>query len=376
MNIRIDLNAKILPDDHRVYIIFPGRGYTYFDFMFEKHIAFLELPNVPIELLDPTRKNSIGDIARLNAAIVDSILLRRWKHNDQGGSAEDYLKVHRANASRMTKTIDSYRRTLVNFYYKIPDGSLFLLPAPTISGRVLIGEFLAGESSFEVVALPDSPTLNVFVRRVRWLNDVERYKLNGDLLRRLSSPNPVRMLEQSYVKFVYDIAYGQYKYNDEYVSRIDTESITFDMSDNLTFNLCLYHLAKIFTESGAGHRIDQLPAASLDEILKLANIIEQRININSPGSIVLAGKTMLPFLVIAFFAASSVSAQPGGKPTSVTVSNSMQDDQIARQCSLDVKAEFEKELALMGYPAWQVVCRELNSLREKARMNSTATGRN
>ena len=48
--IEIDLNARILPEDHNVYVVRPGSGYGLFPEIVENSILLLELPGLGLQV--------------------------------------------------------------------------------------------------------------------------------------------------------------------------------------------------------------------------------------------------------------------------------------------------------------------------------------
>ena len=371
MKIEIELRARILPDNHKCYFIFPGRGYKYFELMEAENVSFIEMPDLPIDLLGPNVTVDIGVEALIQESIARSIVIKRWINYRGELDKDTFVNENLERAKSQRRTIETYTQFARNFYFKIEKGSLFLLPSPTLSGVVLIGEFLDDPGVVNSVDVPDLPGVVIYGRRVKWLRRIEKYKLNGEILRRLASPNPVRQVDEALNKYLYDLAYGQYKYRDNYVARIDTENLIFNYTDNLVFNLFVWGIVGSFGGTGGASSSD---GVSLSDIDRMHEVIEQRISINSPGSIIISAKTLIPFMVASYFALCSV-AEAGEPPKDVLFTNSIQDDAVSRACSIELEDQYKREMAMMGYDDWSERCMKQRRLEGQAKMKGIAQGR-
>lgn len=373
--VKVDLCARILPDDHKCYFVFPGRGYKYFDLMMENGVVFVDLPNLPRELFfkGDAEEDKIEREQLIRDGVVRSILYRRWIHVADSISFEEYYADNYERASQQSRTISSYIGFLNNIYLKIAKGSLFILPAPGMSGDVMIGEFLEESSVVENIESPEFPNLVYTVRRVKWLRRIEKYKLNGEILRRLASPNPVRLIEQGLYKYIYDMAYGQYKYRDHYCIRIDTDSVAFGFSDNLILNLFIIdsirHSAEVanYGFDFGEHKF------SVGNIERLEGLLEQRITINSPGSIIISAKNVIPFIIAVQFATCSVVAADSAVPD-VVITNSIQNDDVAKSCSIGLEEEVRAGMRMAGYDDWRDRCIKQRRLEIQGKMKTQTKG--
>ncbi len=45
---RIDIKTRFIPDERKVYLIFPGNNYRYYQSMVEQSVVYLDLPGFPV----------------------------------------------------------------------------------------------------------------------------------------------------------------------------------------------------------------------------------------------------------------------------------------------------------------------------------------
>lgn len=138
MKLKVDLKLPVLPKDHPVIMVRPGRGY-HLHASFLKHKAVA--PDFPF-LDAPDGENPLK-AENLKAQLGRAIEFRDWSslpERDRGRPPS--VKLERYSTFHQDR--QQMRRLLEHAAYEIlwdlPDNALIYVPAPTLEGRALTGE--------------------------------------------------------------------------------------------------------------------------------------------------------------------------------------------------------------------------------------------
>ncbi|MDO6455611.1 hypothetical protein Q4494_00850 [Celeribacter halophilus] len=137
--VTVDLNTKVLPQNHGVYMVRPGTGYHLLS-AFNEHrviapdLAFLNVPN----------GERPRDFENMEAQVKRARAFAEWVKTEDTRAApmpsrvlEDY------NDKEAPSRITMYRNTADEILYSLPEGALIFVPNPVFTEKAMIGE-LAG----------------------------------------------------------------------------------------------------------------------------------------------------------------------------------------------------------------------------------------
>lgn len=349
--IKFDPSMRFIPDNTKCFILFPGRSYVFYDDIRNSNRIFMDFPGFPLSGIE--NSNFIID---WEARVAVSDRIRRWYSEGENPTVLPPKTVSELGEFRSTRRRKLFSGLMDVFFNGISKGDVILVPPPDQNGEVLFGEILDDPGEIVEHHHPRYAKEIVPARRVRWINTTRRAAVPRWLDAKFPSPNPLRQIKQSHYPHVFDLAYERYHYKDHYVCKFYVTSNNFTAFNNLELQQ-FFLLPTALAAAETNLRSD-----SIYELIKrnIANSdpLDQRIEINSPGHIVLISKTAAPFCaaMILMLACDNGAAQ--SKPLKVAVQNSQTSPQARRaaRCITDMENEIEKDLELMNQKQWKEAC--------------------
>lgn len=290
----------MLPDDHGVYKLFPGRNYRFYDDMRDASAVFLDIRGLEA-LADNPAVWSDTDVLSL----IESDRLARELER----IADD--AVVRENSSG---AIDKRNLTfLKGLMLNAKKGDLVLVPGKGYRRDVLIGEFVDDPGTLKRIPVVETAGTNIYLgRAVRWLTGVEKRLIGPDIIERLHTPGAFFAFGESLKDQVYQLAYENYHYRSGYVATFRTTKERFTSADNLITSIWFNGLAATRNAIDTGH-VQALEGLSFLETALLPtgaeNQNELELNINSPGTILVRSVGVFAFAVMALFPLNVDQAQ-------------------------------------------------------------------
>lgn len=375
MTYTVDIKTRFIPDNQRVYIVFPGEAYKFYTEMRDKSSIFLDIPGFP---LPEQKENTNLDDSDFVQRLTMSERISLWHAN---GKPQDNIPIRDLNR------IDGYRRTqrkiqlaglVRNFYYELRKGDIVVVPCRDYEDDVLFGEIVDDfvTSSIEVRQYPGE---KIPVRKVKWLKRVQRGNVPSWLQRKFPIPSPVHQIEQSFFKDIFDIMYQRYYFKEDFVCKYAVTSAEFSSLDDYFFQEIMLYVTALYAKSH-DHDLSNLSGKSISslvrELQRSEALPDLRININSPGHIVSYAKKLTPIIagvLIALSASDALCDDAQINDPPIVITNSADDSQIANECVADVQREVLEDLKAMGYEHWQEICKSEKLIREHTGLNSGMT---
>lgn len=349
--IEFDVRMRFIDEETRCYILFPGRGYTHYFDMDAEGIVYLDFPGIPLK-----KAESIDQIVDWEARITVSDRIRRWFAQGQDLTDLPPRTTRELGNFRSSQRKRLFAGLLKSFFLDIKKGDVIVVPPAEQDGDVLFGEIIDIAEDFIRHKHPYFSGETVPARRVRWVSRVKRRDVPRWLDAKLPSPNPLRLIGRSYYAHIFDLAYERYHYLDKYVCKFHVSSQHFDALTNLD-------LQQFILLPTALHYADKNPESDSLYRLIRRNVSresapDQRIEINSPGHIVLIAKNAAPFITAILLILTSDSYAKEAKPKEVKIANSnfLLQSKIEKQCLIDMEIEVQSDLVMMNKKQWQEAC--------------------
>lgn len=363
----VDLRARFIDERRKVFILFPGNGYRYYDLMNQNSIVFLDIAGFPY-----SEGEDIAGAIDLPRRITLSDRVRDWHRR---GRPEDEIPVRdtrNLGRVRITNAKIQLAGLVRGFLSTIKPGDIIIVPAPTYEQDMLYGE-VQGPAFNAYDILSEFPRESVPALPVEWVQKMPRSMVPLWLERKIPSPNPLRQIEKVYFPSVFDIMFERYFYNGKFCCKFDVKSKEFSALDDFLFQQIVLYTSALH-ENLNENNID----VSTNSISVIASQIEYsedipelKMNINSPGHIVVLSDNIIPLVtgVLIALAAATNAAGDTAMP-SVKIVNSADQGPFALECVADVQAEAMQDLRAMGYPRWQELCMIEQQARKRTGLSS------
>lgn len=297
--IEVQLNAYVLPDDHKVWKCHPGKSYRFYKVVNEASAVFLDIRGLNAL---PDNPHEWDDRAVLKLLAAD-----RW--------ARELHRVRydgKPTGSPGVGRIDHRNLTfLKGLLLEAKKGDLVVIPAEGWRREVLVGEFLTepGDVSwFE--ARDDDETHAYLGRPVRWLAGQEKRYFSTEIIALFHSPTAFFGMPASTNHEIYRLAYGDYVYQGRFVAAFDVGKEKFTAEDSAVVSTW-FNAFEVLQNAIETNTVDKLSASfasmGLDKLPDSA-ASELRINVNSPGSYLLKSNDAFAMALMVMFTLSGCSA--------------------------------------------------------------------
>lgn len=377
--VEVDLNTKVVAPDLRIWRIFPGQRYEFFEHFLSQEAVFLdlpgiELPNEDVDAQTPFLKQRLI-VADLISKWIDASLRVASAPDASSPEKPDRNLASHGNAPWYR----GYKNNLgavINLFGRAKKGDLIILPNRLNTREILIGEFLDAPSARVSVNIPEMfLDESVPGRRVRWFEPVDEIRIPKALSETLRIPNPISQVSRDIYGVILENSYGSYVLGEEYATRFATKAPDFSAQNAFDFGVLAKLFSAVVADRDAGKlSLETIQRRYLNSILPPEYQPTISININSPGFINLRGSTIAPIFISAMFALfSTANASEKPEPRDVTVINSAAtaDD----RCAPQVDAMVKETLTLMGIDEWRAECERAQRLQSEPRMRGDSRTR-
>ncbi len=206
MTIIVDPAIRILPEDHRVFILHPGSAKKfYYDFQ-ETQSVFLDLPGISFDA-EPK-----ADSPELRSRLRMARRIASWRNN---GSKEDMkpsrditdykVKNPSANPPKLVHTV-------IDVYSEARPGDLIVVPGKGYNSTVYIGEFKGGFDPGFQVESARYPSEKIPARKVTWLPAAQaKSQFSRRFVRLMQNRQAIIQVNlEADRREIYSVAYGDY----------------------------------------------------------------------------------------------------------------------------------------------------------------------
>ncbi|HEY0122599.1 MAG TPA: hypothetical protein VGC14_12740 [Rhizobium sp.] len=354
MAIVIDPEIRILPDDHRIFILHPGDGKRFYADFFDTNSVFLDIPGITlpavIDIDDEDFRNGLRMAKRI------SLWHRGSKKDDEPSrNPSDYqVKNPAVQAPRFVHEIH-------DLYTEARPGDLIVIPGKGYNSTVYIGEFEGVFDPSHHVVSRRYPDEQIPARKVKWLDvSMAKGQFSRRLIRLMQNRQAIIQVSKDEDKRdIYEFAYGEYIWKETSGSLIRVTEDVIDVKDlTEAFDLTNYFASQYIA----------LRKGELDKFLELSfhDAIEKyydkkyfggvSVEIHSPGYF---GRPMKDVMLAGYVSAmlaisgSGVSAQ---EAIAVTVENSANATRSV--CDERLEADIRESMEMhANFDLWEkVVC--------------------
>lgn len=356
--IKVELGTVILPDDHSVFKLFPGKGYKFYETILRTKIAFLDLRG--LGELGPNASN--WDDKKLLRLISEDRVRRQI---EEGGKAPKKLRA---------STGDKQALTFLKGLIKARQGDLIMVPGSGYRSEVLIGQVLDEPGRLEPVTIRGDDTAEVYMgRRVRWVATRQKRLFDLELINQLQSRAAFFDIGYSHYEEVHRIAFDSYVYDGQFVGSFRTSKEIFTPKDNFLTSVW-FELMEVVAEAsseGAELDLDSIYEVVIQSDVDEAERQDLSISVQSPGKFTLRSLVATPLVTMALFAMASngVSYAAAQKAKIETQSVAGVDDQCVGQVDQSVK----DYLRILGKDRWEQACRAAVRARKQSTLETPVT---
>lgn len=362
--IEIDLNARVLTEDHNVYVVRPGSDFRLFPEFRESSLVLLELPG-----LGWPSGTQLTD-EELRRRVNRSRALRGWyrvRTDDLKPSTN--LDDYTAGGGQSTSQFAGYARAVCE---RMNVGDLIVVPPKSYREDALIGEIAAESLTIDTLAVPRlfGPD-ELPGRNVRWIGALPKRQLPFAILEALEKPGALFLVERSLRGVFYKLAYGNYSIDDAYSARFDVDSPDFDTVDDVRIQAFFNFVAANTQAVIEGKKLrsfgDAIFHDSGDYIAQLQT------NINSPGNLMLHGRMITP-LVASILFLLAVDVGPAAKAEIEAGTLILQNSKAPATdpCSAKVFEVSMEMIRLMNLDEWPAACAQAQEAARKTGLKSPA----
>lgn len=366
--IEVDIRTRFIPDTGKVYFLFPGNGYKYYRYMRDNNVVFIDVPGFPIP--DNLQIGGLEDLVR-RVIISDRTL--DWHRKGRLEAENPDRSLRSAATGRATQRRILLAGIVDSFFSTLKKGDVIILPPQNLEEDVLFGEIADDGLECTVVDAPFHPGEKIPARRIKWLGRQRRMDVPRWMDRKIPSPNPLRQLEKSLHKYVYDEMYSRYYFDSTFVCKFGIQSSDFSALDNFLVQQLFLYSSALFehsNEDNISNFSDKSISVVVSEITFSEDIPDQRIVINSPGHIVLYAKNIVPLLSAVLIAMAASSTPVSSGSVEILIKNSADSAPLSKTCEAEIASEVMEDIRVMGYARWQELCHIANEAKRRTGLDS------
>jgi hypothetical protein len=359
VSIKVNLDAYVLPDDHRLYKFFPGKAYKFYDQVFDNDLAFIDVRGL----------DALGDdyTAWTDEDIVTAIAKDR---------VERFVADGGDRPSRLVRsTRDKANRTfLKGLLFEARKGDFIVMPTKDLGAEVQVGELLDEPGDLRTIRTSDGGYIgNYYGRRVKWLNPIQKRLLDASLIKLLQTPATFFRIRDEFRAPIYKIALDNYVLDGHFVATFRTSKRIFTSKDNLLSSLW-FELIEVVEE--AREEGKDLAVSSIYQLAVESEIDEDERNdlsiyVQSPGWFKLRSLLASPFVAMALFALASAGISFDEARAATVTAQVVQSADAS--CLGQVDQAVKEYLELLGKNRWEEACTLATKANHVATLKTKAT---
>jgi hypothetical protein len=370
VTINVDLNTKIIPEGRNVFIARPGKGYRLYQQFFENNLIGPELPGIDLE-----RGKTLSEQSHMDLRMKKTAEVRRWIKDNKPDGRVPVDDIHAYQNAPAPRGAVQFNIMLEAYFETANAGDILIIPPSAFGKQTIVAELTGAPSDIVPFQYPRLyGNFAIPTRRFTPLAYVEKRSLPSRVLDIIAKPNGIVLLGESERDFFYKRAYGSYVRHDNMYARFDVTSEEYSTIDDALilafFNFVAANTKSITLENTG------LSVALLDAML--ADLGEYapslKTNINSPGSLDLISKSIIPLVASAMLVLAvqvgpdAVSAAEQGM---IVLGNSGADPNDP--CTALVHESVQTQLQLLGLDNWSRACEIAKRAVEETGLSSSAT---
>lgn len=340
----VDLATVLLPDDHKIWKLFPGEGYKFLKTMLEGNIVFLDVRGL----------TKLGDDPRAwkPTKLLETISKDRWERQN---------RLRDEQTERRVSPNDRATVTFLNgLLLTAKKGDLIAVPHQGSNTYVSVGEFTEHPGETRTIEVNDERKLHQFVgRRVKWLQTLNKRSIDQDVLERLQTPVAFFDMGDAGRNHFYRSIYDNFVYDGVSVATFHTQKEFFTSRDNRNLSSWIGLIEVLNTSIYDPKIAARIREESLSELIDEVDIPEDRrsdlaININSPGSVLMRAIAQTPLIALALFPMASAELSYAQAKEAVIKVRTVGG--AADGCSGQVADSVRQILENLGAAKWRKAC--------------------
>ncbi|WP_020398978.1 hypothetical protein [Kordiimonas gwangyangensis] len=368
---KIDLNTRFISENHKVFVLHPGKRKRFYEDFAERNAVFLDIPGTQLP------QNLDLENVRHRAAIYMGRHIGQWYRNSQSTKNKPSSQISAyLNKVAQQSTIPRYMSEAKALYRTAKPGDLVVVPGSGYMSRVFIGEFTDTFDPAHSVAARIYPADPIPARNVKWIHTRQIKAHFSDRLIKLMQ-NRQALIEISDIaekKEIYDLCYKEYNLGDEAQGRIRVTKSHIDLRDMVDANDFVSYFVAMYSAKLRGELPEFMGLdwkAAAEEFYDRDLLTDTSYSINSPGWLKLrSSKFVLPaFVGVLLTLASSGATLDQAKQIEISNSSMVTNN----ECVLEISQTVRETLEMMNAGEWERICREMKELEKNVGLESTMT---
>lgn len=349
----VDINTRLLTEDHQIFVSRPGKDYRLYPEVREGSVVLLELPG--LGLVNGMRINEYQD---LQERIIRSRRIRNWHRCGRPEDNVPSVDLSEYKSHSLDRGDAQLQGLVRAMFDRAKCGDLVIVPPKSFNSNALVGEFVDNPEN-SVDTLVDRMYLGDALpsRRVRWLASIPKRDLSLSILDAIQKPTAFFLLQKSLKAKIYEQAYQSFIIQDNlYCCRFDVSSPDFSAKDDFLIQSFFNFVAantKAIDEGRLAAVLGIKDAAFSDAGTYDPDL---RTNINSPGWLSIFSRHATP-LVAASLLSIALEIDPSvaveaAKNDMIELGNS----NGSPDCALPVHKHVVNHIKLLGLEKWPEAC--------------------
>lgn len=364
--IEVELDAYILPSDHGVWKVFPGRTYRFLETVRASHHVFMDVRGLALLPENPFDWD--------DKAVISIIASDRWERE----LAKSEHGVKPRGGPGVTKQDRKVFGFLKGLLLEAKKGDLVVLPADGYRREVLIGELLDEPGKISFVPAKDGDDVSDYAgRRVKWLPSKEKREFHERVIKSLHSSAAFHTIARSARQEIYEVAYQNFILDHLFVATFQTTKQQFTTSDNAIVSVWFNALAATFSAQ-EGHPNSSIVNKTFADLGLVRSAESQRgelsIDIASPGSVLLHSMGVFSLAAMALYPLMQLDAATlAASPIAVKLHTV---GAAGKECELKVSKAAEGIIQTLSVRRLQDACETAVRARNEATLDTKARLKN
>lgn len=372
MAIVIDPEIRILPDEHKIFVLHPGDGKRFYADFIESGSVFLDIPGIILPTEIDIDNEDFRNTLRLAKRISIWHRSGRKKEDNPSREPSDYrVKNPSVKAPRFVHEVN-------DLYSEAKSGDLIIVPGKGYNSTVYIGELDGPFDPDHLVNSRRYPGEKIPARKVRWLNStMAKGQFNRRLIRLMQNRQAIiQVTKDKDKRELYEFAYGEYIWKETSGSFIRVSEEIIDVKDlTNAFDLTNYFASQYIA----------LKKGELEKFLSLSfyDAIETyydkkyfggvSVEIHSPGYF---GRPMKDVMLAGYISGMLALSGCGASAESamnVSVQNSANPTQSV--CDVQLEADIRESMEMhANFDLWEkVICPRREATKRDVGLKTGAT---
>jgi len=227
MTIIVDPAIRILPDDHRIFVLHPGDGKRFYGDFQATESVFLDLPGISFSRPPDLGDTNLRKLLRMARRI--SIWRRRGSVPDDKPSRnpDDYAVATEAGEA------PKFVHEVHDLYSEARIGDLIIVPGKGYGSTVFFGEIVNNFDPDFTVESDRYPGETIPARKVHWLPiNLAKQEFNRRLIRLMQNRQAIiQVTREDDRREIYTHAYGDYVWQESSGNLIKVTKNEIDLND-------------------------------------------------------------------------------------------------------------------------------------------------